>query len=60
MKPKSLLGLSMIISALALLYLLFANIYRVTFVFSDWLVVAIDILAKVIIELIILFKKTTR
>ncbi len=57
MKPKVLQFISLIISALALLYLLFINLYRGSFIVSDWLVVAIDLLAKAIIELIILVEK---
>lgn len=57
MKHKVLQGISLTISALALLYLLFTNLYRGTFLVSDWLVVAIDLMAKVIVELIVLFDR---
>ena len=57
MKDKSLLFLSMIISAMTLLYLLLANLFRGTFIMSDWFVVTIDLVAKVIIDAIIFFKK---
>ena len=48
--------LSLIISALALLYLLFINVYKGSFVSSDWLVVAFDLFAKLIIEIVIILK----
>ena len=57
MRKKTLLGLSLIITALTLLYLLFANLFRNTFVISDWVVVSVDLSAKVIIESIILMRK---
>lgn len=57
MRHKVLQGISLMISALALLYLLFINLYRSTFVASDWLVVAIDLAAKVIVELIIFVER---
>ena len=57
MKNKLLQFISVIISSLALLYLLFINIYRSSFVISDWIVVSVDLFAKVIIELIILYGK---
>lgn len=57
MRRSFLQGLSLIISALVLLYLLFINIQRGTFLFADWVVVTVDILAKTIIELILLSKR---
>ena len=57
MKRGTLLRISLIISALTLLYLLFANLYRGTFIKSDWIVVGVDLSAKVIIESVILIKK---
>lgn len=55
MKQKILLFISLVISSMAVLYLLLASIYRESFVVSDWLVVAFDLLAKTIIEIYILF-----
>ncbi len=55
MRKKTLQAISLIISSLALLYLLFINIYRETFISSDWIVVTIDLAVKTIIE-IALFK----
>jgi len=57
MNKRPLLFFSLLISVLALLYLLAANLFRGTFIVSDWLIVAFDLLVKVIIELIVLFKK---
>lgn len=57
MKPKILLFLSLVISSMAILYLLFVGIYRQSFVISDWMVVAFDLLAKTIIEVYILFSQ---
>ncbi|HLD72055.1 MAG TPA: hypothetical protein VJA23_00570 [Candidatus Nanoarchaeia archaeon] len=57
MRKNNLLFLSVIISSLALLYLLFINVYNHTFIIRDWIVVTVDLLAKMIIELIILFGK---
>jgi uncharacterized membrane protein len=57
MKKNILLRVSLIISALTLLYLLFVNLYRDAFVTSDWVVVGVDLSAKIIIESIILIKK---
>ena len=56
-KEKPLLFLSLIISSLAILYLLFINLYRGSFILSDWVVVTIDLLAKIIIELYLMFTK---
>lgn len=49
--------LSLAISSLILLYLLFINILRDTFVTSDWIVVAVDLMVKLIIEFYITFSK---
>lgn len=57
MRRKALQALSLMISALVLLYLLFINVYRETFVMNDWLVVIIDLIAKTIIEIILLTKR---
>lgn len=57
MKNKILQFISLIISSLALLYLLFVNVYRNSFIFSDWVVVSVDLFAKLIIELIMMFGK---
>ena len=48
---------SLIISALALLYLLFANLVRGTFMASDWMVVSVDLGVKVIIEAVLVLNK---
>jgi hypothetical protein len=53
---KTLQALSLVITALTLLYLLFANIYRQSFIFSDWVVVTVDLLAKTVIEIMLLRK----
>jgi len=60
MREKHLLFFSMVISYLALLYLLFINIFRKTFILSDWLVIAIDLFVKLFIEFYILFIRRTR
>jgi len=57
MKKKTLLFISLVISSMTLLYLLIANIFRDSFVLSDWVVVAVDLLAKTIIEIYILFSR---
>lgn len=49
--------ISLVISSMALLYLLFINVFRESFIFTDWFVVFVDLSAKVIIEFYILFKK---
>ena len=54
MNKRTLQFASLSISALALLYLLFVSLWRNSFIFSDWLVVAIDLAVKVIVELYIL------
>jgi len=56
MNQTALQFLSLVISSLTLLYLLFINIFRNTFISTDWVVVFVDLTAKVIIESIILFK----
>jgi hypothetical protein len=53
-RKKTLQAVSLIISSLALLYLLFINVYRDTFVLHDWTVVTIDVFVKVIIEIALL------
>lgn len=57
MRKRYLLFFSLVISALVLLYLLAVNIFRDTFIMSDWLIVVFDLLVKAAIELIVLFKK---
>jgi magnesium-transporting ATPase (P-type) len=57
MKNKSLQFLSLVISALVLLYLLFVNIKRGAFVFNDWVVVTIDLLAKMVIDIILFLRE---
>lgn len=53
-KKKNLQAVSLIISSLALLYLLFINVYRDTFALHDWTVVTIDLLVKAVIEIALL------
>lgn len=57
MRKKRMQAVSLIISSLALFYLLFINVYRHTFVISDWAVVAFDLAVKVIIEIALLTEK---
>ncbi len=57
MRKKILQAVSLLISSLALLYLLFINVYRHTFIISDWIVVAFDLFVKVIIEIALLTNK---
>lgn len=54
MRKEYLQLLSLIISSLAILYLLFINILRNTFIISDWIVVIIDLAVKLIIEIYII------
>jgi len=49
--------LSIILSSLALLYLLFINVLTKVFIVHDWIVVAIDLFVKIIIEVIIIQKE---
>ena len=57
MNRKLLQFFSLVISALALLYLLFANLIRGTFIASDWAVVSVDLGVKVVIEAVLLLNK---
>ena len=57
MNKPALQFLSLVISSLILLYLLFINVFRNTFISSDWVVVSVDLVAKVIIESIIVFQR---
>jgi len=57
MKRRKLQQISLIISTLILLYLLFINISRDTFITTDWFVVTIDLLAKTVIDIILISKK---
>ena len=57
MKAKTLQSLSLSISALALLYLLFVNVNEGTFVIRDWLVVAFNLAVKAVVEIVLLTKK---
>ena len=57
MREQTLKAISLIISSLILLYLLFINIYRQAFIASDWVVVGFDLFVKVIIEITLLVKK---
>lgn len=54
MRKKAIQFASLTLSALSLLYLLFVNLWRGDFIFSDWLVVAIDLAVKVMVELYLL------
>lgn len=56
MNIKLLQFLSIVVSSLALLYLLFANLYRQTFVKSDWFVVVIDLFVKTFVDIFIVIK----
>ena len=44
------------LSALLLLYLLFADIYQGTFMVRDWFVVIIDLSVKIVVDIILLVK----
>lgn len=57
MRQQTLLFISMIISALALLYLLSANLFRGTFIMQDWFVVTVDLAVKVFIDAYVFFKQ---
>jgi len=57
MNTKILQGISLFITAMVLLYLLLASLNRDTFVISDWLIVTFDLLAKLIVESMLLFKQ---
>lgn len=57
MRNKTWIFISLVISSLTLLYLLIANIVRDTFMLTDWVVVAVDLLAKVIIESYLFFSR---
>ena len=57
MKDKTWVFISLVISSLTLLYLLAANIVRNAFILSDWIVVAVDLSAKVVIEFYLLVRK---
>lgn len=57
MKRKVLPRFSLIISAIAMLYLLYVNEHRGSFIHSDWIVVIVDLSAKSIIELVMMFSK---
>ena len=55
MRHTTLQFISLVISSIALLYLLLANIFRQEFIVNDWFVVVIDLAAKTIIEAYILY-----
>ena len=57
MNKEILLFISLIISGLTLLYLLAVNIFRDTFILTDWIIVSFDLLVKTIIEIYVLFIK---
>lgn len=54
MNRKSLQFLSLVLSSLILLFLLFSDLYRDIFDAFNWSIIIIDILAKVIIEIVLL------
>ncbi len=54
MKKRVLQFLSVVISSLTILYLLFINVLRDTFIIHDWIVVIVDLTAKLVIEIYIL------
>ncbi len=56
MRDNTLHFLSLAISGLLLLYLLFSNVLNKTFLVHDWIVVAVDLTSKIIIELVIISK----
>ncbi len=60
MNKKSLQFFSLLISALVILYLLAVNIFRGTFITSDWLIVIFDLSVKMVVELTILFKNNLK
>jgi len=57
MKNDGLQFLSIVISSLALLYILFVNVFRESFIVNDWIVVSVDLIAKIIIEMVLLSRK---
>ena len=57
MKKKILLFLSLVISSITVLYLLFVSLFRSSFILNDWIVVAVDLFAKIIIEIYVLYGK---
>ena len=56
MNRKILIFISLAISSLAILYLLFVNVFRESFIISDWVVISVDLVAKAIIEIKLLLK----
>lgn len=54
-KPLQVASFSL--SALVLLYLLFVNVWRGTFIINDWFVVIVDLFVKVIVELYVLMER---
>lgn len=56
MKKTALLFASLSLSSLALLYLLFVNVWRGSFIVSDWFVVVVDLAVKIIVEFYILVR----
>ena len=57
MRRKTLQAVSLTVSSLILLYLLFVNVYRETFLAGDWIVVAVDLSVKIVIEIALLIKE---
>jgi len=57
MNKRILLGVSLLLSGLTILYLLAVSIFRDTFIYTDWLIVVFDLSVKTIIEGYILFKR---
>ena len=54
MKKKILEFISLAISSMILLYLLASNIFNKTFIFHDWIVISIDLIAQIIIQITIM------
>lgn len=57
MKKAALQFASLSLSSLALLYLLFVNVWRSSFIVSDWFVVVVDLAVKIIVEFYILVRR---
>ena len=56
-RKKALLFISLLVSGLTLLYLLAVNLFRNTFIYTDWIIITFDLVVKIIIESYILFAK---
>ena len=57
MKNIKIQSISLIITALTLLYLLSASVFRKSFVPFDWIIVAFDLLVKLLAEVNQILKK---